>query len=194
MTKYEYYGIPFKGVCMLHGPPGCGKSSLIKSTIKYTGRHCVLVSWSKLKTCGEFVALFRPLKIGNRVYEQNELIIVFEDFDANSSEILKTRENLKAVKKTNGKQSLEFSEEKLKKICEENFLVPMTCHQNNDDLNLEYILNVLDGIVELHNSLVFFTTNDLESIDPALKRVGRIDKTIKMDYINKSGLEEMLRY
>ena len=53
MTKYEQYGIPFKGICMLHGPPGCGKSSLIKSTIKHTGRHCVLVPWSKLKTCLE---------------------------------------------------------------------------------------------------------------------------------------------
>jgi len=194
MTKYEYYGIPFKGVCMLHGPPGCGKSSLIKSTIKYTGRHCILVSWSKLKTCSEFVALFRPLKIGNRVYEQRELIIVFEDFDANSSEILKTRENLKTTKKTNQKLTVELSEEKLKKICEDNFLVPLNSDPNNDDLNLEYILNVLDGIVELHNSLIFFTTNDLESIDPALKRVGRIDKTIKMDYISKSRLEEMLRY
>jgi SpoVK/Ycf46/Vps4 family AAA+-type ATPase len=147
-----------------------------------------------LKTCSEFVALFRPLKIGNRVYEQRELIIVFEDFDANSSEILKTRENLKTTKKTNQKLTVELSEEKLKKICEDNFLVPLNSDPNNDDLNLEYILNVLDGIVELHNSLIFFTTNDLESIDPALKRVGRIDKTIKMDYISKSRLEEMLRY
>lgn len=194
MTKYEYYGIPFKGVCMLHGPPGCGKSSLIKSTIKHTGRHCVLVSWSKLKTCSEFVALFRPLKIGNRVYEQSELVIVFEDFDANSSEILKTRENLKLATKTGAKPIIELSEEKLKKICEDNFLIPINSGANSDELNLEYILNVLDGIVELHNSLVFFTTNDLYAIDPALKRVGRIDKTIKMDYITKLGLEEMLCY
>lgn len=194
MTKYEQYGIPFKGVCMLHGPPGCGKSSLIKSTIKYTGRHCILVSWSKLKTCSDFVALFRPLKIGNRVYEQHELIIVFEDFDANSSEILKTRENLRLSTTKGAKPTIELSDEKLKKICEENFLVPIVSSGNNDDLNLEYILNVLDGIVELHNSLVFFTTNDLDAIDPALKRVGRIDKTIKMDYITKSILEEMLCY
>jgi hypothetical protein len=194
MKKYQKYGIPFKGISMLHGPPGCGKSSLIKSAIKYTGRHCVLVSWSKLKTCSEFVALFRPLKIGNRVYEQSELVIVFEDFDANNSEILKTRDNLKTSTKTNAKNGVELSEEKLKKICEENFLVPMTSAANIDNLNLEYILNVLEGIVELHNSLVFFTTNDLEAIDPALKRVGRMDKTIKMDYITKSVLEEMLCY
>ena len=62
------YGIPFKCVLMLHGPPGCGKSSLIKSTIKLTNRHCVLVSWSKIKTCSDFVALFRPMKIGKKVY------------------------------------------------------------------------------------------------------------------------------
>lgn len=192
--KYEHYGIPFKGVCMLHGPPGCGKSSLIKSTIKHTGRHCVLVPWSKLKTCSDFVALFRPLKIGNRVYEQSELVIVFEDFDANNSEILKTRENLKPATKKGAKPIMELSEEKLKKICEDNLLMPISSASNTDDLTLEYILNVLDGIVELHNSLVFFTTNDLEAIDPALKRVGRIDKTIKMDYIKRPVFEEMLSY
>ena len=92
------------------------------------------------------------------------------------------------------KATMELNEEKLKKICEENFLVPINSNSGIDELNLEYILNVLDGIVELHNSLVFFTTNDLEAIDPALKRVGRIDKTIKMDYITKSILEEILTH
>ena len=67
----EKYGIPFKCVFMLHGPPGCGKSSLIKSTIKYTNRHCILVPWSKIKTCNDFVSLFRPIKINGKVYNQD---------------------------------------------------------------------------------------------------------------------------
>lgn len=195
--KYEKCGVPFKGTFMLHGPPGCGKSSLIKSVVKYTKRHCIIVSWSKLKTCNDFTSLFRPIKINNKILTQEELVIVFEDFDANNSEILKIRDNLKTDKNdiSNIKNIISNeNKEEIKKICEESFMTNVLKSKNDDDLSLEYILNVLDGVIELHNSLVFFTTNDLDAIDPALKRTGRIDKIIKMDYINKPLLEEILSY
>lgn len=195
--KYEKFGVPFKGTFMLHGPPGCGKSSLIKAVVKYTKRHCLIVSWSKLKTCDDFTSLFRPIKINNKILTQEELVIVFEDFDANNSEILKIRDNLKTDKNhlSNIKNIISNkNKEEIKKICEESFMTNVLKSKNDDDLSLEYILNVLDGVTELHNSLVFFTTNDLDAIDPALKRTGRIDKIIKMDYINKPLLEEILSY
>ena len=195
--KYEKFGVPFKGTFMLHGPPGCGKSSLIKAVVKYTKRHCLIVSWSKLKTCNDFTSLFRPIKINNKILTQEELVIVFEDFDANNSEILKIRDNLKTDKNdvSNIKNIISNeNKEEIKKICEESFMTNVLKSKNDDDLSLEYILNVLDGVIELHNSLVFFTTNDLDAIDPALKRTGRIDKIIKMDYINKPLLEEILSY
>ena len=195
--KYEKFGVPFKGTFMLHGPPGCGKSSLIKAVVKYTKRHCLIVSWSKLKTCNDFTSLFRPIKINNKILTQEELVIVFEDFDANNSEILKIRDNLKTDKNdvSNVKNIISNeNKEEIKKICEESFMTNVLKSKNDDDLSLEYILNVLDGVIELHNSLVFFTTNDLDAIDPALKRTGRIDKIIKMDYINKPLLEEILSY
>ena len=189
--KYEKYGIPFKGVIMLHGPPGCGKTSLIKSTIKYTNRHCVIVPWAKIKTCSDFVNFFRPLKINNKTYHQKDLIIVFEDFDANNNDILKIRENLKtnALKKKE-LESKDFSGNDLKKKLED--YVNITVH-NDDELTLEYILNILDGIVELHNIIIFFTTNDIQSIDPALTRIGRVDKIIEMNYASVDVIIEMLK-
>lgn len=190
----EKYGTPFKCVFMLHGPPGCGKSSLIKSTIKYTKRHCVLVSWSKIKTCNDFVALFRPMKIDKKVYYQHELIIVFEDFDANENNILKKRDAMKSnvlkeIKKTDyvNVDHVDMNE-KLESLLKVQFA------KNTDEITLEYVLNVLDGIVELNNSIVFFTTNTLETMDPALTRPGRIDKVIKMDYVNSTMLEEILTH
>ncbi len=186
----EKYGIPFKCVFMLHGPPGCGKSSLIKSTIKYTNRHCILVPWSKIKTCNDFVSLFRPIKINGKVYNQDELIIVFEDFDANNNDILKTRKdmNYDILSEINVKDSVELNN-KLEEMIKKNKMTG-----TDDDLSLEYILNVLDGIVELNNIIVFFTTNVIETIDPALTRVGRIDKLINMDYLSSNMLEEILNY
>jgi SpoVK/Ycf46/Vps4 family AAA+-type ATPase len=189
----EKYGIPFKCVFMLHGPPGCGKSSLIKSTIKYTKRHCVLVSWSRIKTCSDFVALFRPIKIDKKVYNQDQLIIVFEDFDANENNVLKKRDEIKSkllekINTSNDNTNNIDINDKLESLLKTHIV------KNNDEITLEYVLNVLDGIVELNNSIVFFTTNTLEAIDPALTRPGRIDKVIKMDYLNSKMLKEILQH
>jgi len=99
IEEYKRNGIPYKGVYLLYGDPGCGKSSLIKASIDYLQRNCILVEWTKIKTCNDFISLFRPIKLNNKTYDSNEFIIVFEDFDANNSDIVKIREGLKNKKK-----------------------------------------------------------------------------------------------
>ena len=74
----------------------------------------------KNKTCNDFVSLFRPIKINGKVYNQDELIIVFEDFDANNNDILKTRKdmNYDILSEINVKDSVEINnklEEMIKK-------------------------------------------------------------------------------
>ena len=46
---------------------------------------------------------------------------------------------------------------------------------NDDSLNLSCLLNILDGIIELHGVMVIFTTNHSEKLDEAFLRPGRID-------------------
>jgi len=181
--QYEKSGNPYKAVILLHGDPGCGKSSLIKATIKHTGRHVILVPWTKMKTCQDFVSIFRPIKINNKTYNQNELIIVFEDFDANENDVIKIREGLKQKKEV----LVEKNDKQKDKQYNEFLKLKM-----DDELTLEYILNVLDGPVELYETIVFFTTNDLKVIDPALKRTGRVDRIIKMERATRPIIKEMI--
>jgi mitochondrial chaperone BCS1 len=46
---------------------------------------------------------------------------------------------------------------------------------NDDPLNLSCLLNILDGLIELHGVMVIFTTNHPEKLDDAFLRPGRID-------------------
>ena len=42
-------------------------------------------------------------------------------------------------------------------------------------LTLTGLLNTLDGLIPLENTLIFLTTNSIETVDPALYRKGRVD-------------------
>lgn len=61
-----------------------------------------------------------------------------------------------------------------------------------DKVNFNTLLNVLDGSLAKENICVFFTTNHVEQLDPALIRTGRIDKKIEFKNPTKKDIIEML--
>lgn len=61
-----------------------------------------------------------------------------------------------------------------------------------DALNLSFLLNLLDGILETPGRVLIATTNHPEQLDPALIRPGRIDLDIEVGYCNTEMVTEML--
>jgi SpoVK/Ycf46/Vps4 family AAA+-type ATPase len=66
--------------------------------------------------------------------------------------------------------------------------------EKEDEFTLECVLNTLDGVHELYDAVIVFTTNDIGSLDPAFLRPGRIDQIIHMDQIGPSIVEEMVEH
>jgi len=212
--EYEDAGITFKAGILLFGEPGCGKSCTIRGILNRTGRHGVLVRWSNIKTCSDFVGIFRSA-INNKKYNLRELCFIFEDFDANKDEVLKKRSDL--VEESNDTQN-HFTplhignaqndyenppnsiEEIVKKSNDNQLksvqdMLQTITKSNMDELTLECVLNTIDGIVELHDAMYIFTTNmDIEKLDKAFIRPGRIDYMLELKRASVGVIREMVSY
>jgi SpoVK/Ycf46/Vps4 family AAA+-type ATPase len=209
--EYEEVGVTFKASLLLKGPPGCGKSCTIRGILNRTGRHGVIVTWSKLKTCADICSLFRQTKINNKKYTMDQLCFIFEDFDANDCDILKKRSSKLdgsnvlssggSVTKLLKKHAINKVDDDIDEECENKSdlltdmqkLMLLNKSHIEDELTLECVLNVLDGIIELHNVMIIFTTNHLEQIDPAFTRSGRIDFHQEFKLASVNIIKEMLQ-
>jgi len=185
---YEDSGITFKAGILLYGEPGCGKSCTIRGILNRTGRIGVLIRWSLLKTCTDFREAFST-KINGKVYDLEDLCFIVEDFDANSDNVLKSRNTVIATA-VPSMQPQKASNPEFKVQMEEYIktIKPV------DELSFDFILNFQDGINERHKSMTCFTTNHIEKIDKAFLRAGRIDYTLNFINASVKIIREMVEH
>lgn len=189
--EYERLGIPYTLGLLFHGLPGCGKTSCIKAIASYMDRHVIEISLSRVKTCSELKKIFFSDCINNIYIPSNKKIIVLEDIDC-MIDIVKERGDEKGNmddndlrEKLDGIVSDEIKKDVDSKEITKNIVSKLLNAKNlvekkNDDdkLNLSFVLNLLDGVLEQPDRMLIISSNFPEKLDKALIRPGRIDKKI----------------
>lgn len=90
---YAKKGIPYTLGLLLHGEPGCGKTSFIKALSNLTKRHVLEINLKNISTCSEFVDAFRNETYNELHIPIEKKIIVLEDIDCMSSVISRKNAN-----------------------------------------------------------------------------------------------------
>lgn len=68
-------------------------------------------------------------------------------------------------------------------------------NKSDDSVNLTLsgLLNILDGAQTPHGMISIMSTNDINALDPALIRPGRIDRIEKLDYVDQYQLDNLFK-
>lgn len=172
---------------LLHGVPGCGKTSIIKALAKRLGFSIIEIKLSFMMNDAALMDVFHnktimyhqhndekfPLQTG--FVPLNQRIYIFEDVDAECDVIHQRKdvpEKHEIIIPSDVKEPGEITEDSCYKMMMRQYL--------KQGLTLSGILNVFDGVLELNGAVIIMTTNHPGKLDEAFKRPGRITMSIEM--------------
>lgn len=199
---YKTKGIPYTLGIMFSGKPGCGKTSTIKAIAKYTNRHVIDVSLSKIENCRDLMQIFYSDEINGKKIPMHKRLYLFEDIDS-ILDVLKERSAAEAAVaaaaaaaddnsscETGGSGGSGVSHKKSSSVKTKTKVKAA----NSDKLNLGFFLNLLDGVLETPGRILIISTNYPEKLDRALVRPGRVDLKIHMDKCSPTMIRDIFNH
>jgi len=169
---YDEKGIPYTLGLLLSGQAGAGKTSSIKCLANETGRHIINVNLNNDISKTQFENLFF-----------NEVIHVL-----NTSSGQTEKYSIPLDKRIYVLEDIDCQGDLVNERTQKS-TTPIP-----EKLDLSFLLNILDGVLEIPGRIVIMTSNYMDQLDHALIRPGRIDVIANFKKCLNSTLIEMMEF
>jgi chaperone BCS1 len=161
--RYRDLGVPYHRGYLFYGSPGTGKTSLVSAVAQRFGMSIYAINLAHFND--------RSLVGAMNDVDQNS-VILFEDIDCMKSGDARTQQE--SVVRESQSKSLGAKEDR-------------------SGVTLSGLLNALDGFSAPDNVLFIMTSNQIEALDPALLRPGRIDYRLYLGPATEEQKVELYR-
>lgn len=161
--RYRDLGVPYHRGYLFYGPPGTGKTSLVSALAQQFGLSIYAINLNHFND--------RSLVGAMNDVDQNS-VILFEDIDCMKSGDARPYPG-SAPREPQAKGS--------------------GAKEDRSGVTLSGLLNALDGFSAPDNVLFIMTSNQIEALDPALLRPGRIDYRLYLGPATEEQKVELYR-
>jgi len=177
-SAYERTGRPWTYTVLNEGPPGVGKTKLVKAIAAKTGHTLIIINLAHISSIETLYEAFHsPILAGEYVSHEKRLYYIPE-VDTQMFEILKSRDGKTTATATatatatvtdaqNSQDATKFKKSGFDALT-----------AAGKKPTLGEILNILDGVPERYGHILILDTNHLSGLDPALIRPGRVDRIV----------------
>jgi SpoVK/Ycf46/Vps4 family AAA+-type ATPase len=179
INYYKRTGLKRKKGYMFYGLPGTGKTTTVMAMSNYDKRHIIEVPFNRVQTNNELEAILNTTCINSIEFRQDNIIILFDELDIKTkpkAEIVIIEQEQKKKKKPSYYVN-DDSDEELK--------------NNVDKLNISTLLSRFDGIGNHAGLIIVATTNNIDNIDNALYRDGRLN-LVQFDNASSDDIKNMI--
>ena len=206
---YDKKGIPYTLGLLLSGSPGAGKTSTIKCLANETRRHIININLnndiSKIQLENMFFnEMIVVLNVATGINEKyfiplDQRIYVLEDIDCQSDLVTNRELKFALEKETKEKWCPQPADYEPTSLKNKNTLqINSESKQNttvgSEKIDLAFLLNLLDGVLEIPGRIVIMTSNFPEHLDNALIRPGRIDVIANFQKCTRQTIVQMIEF
>lgn len=195
---YQRTGRPWNYTVLNEGPPGVGKTKLVKAIAAFTGYTLIVMNLAHITDVDTLYEAFHSSILAGEHVPHEKRLYYIPEVDTQLHEILKKRDTATATATpTAGKRGQHRrAEAALQQAGADpdsdsaQYVTPYIVQKKR--LTLGEILNVLDGVPERHGHILILDTNHVSNLDPALIRPGRVDRILSWGNMSAVSIRHYL--